>query len=504
MSRVKNEQDGWFGKVRHRNGKTIMTEISMEIDGIEFPVIYPGITFNEIQTLKNIQVNNEGESLKDIPSYIITNAFKAAQRRIKEGKNPFYEPGVDTSGATSVTDTDNMLNMVSGGYIGESGKTYGDDREHSFVIMDSAEYSVRASFYQLFKDIDSKEGKLYEIIKKFSPKTDDNNVMAYTKSVHQQLTGIKGVPEDVLLGYEVGDAQIVELVKAMNLHENGRGSETTAKWNSLIDSLLQQYGTPEALGANIDFNPGRYPLITTTDSNRTLWREKPFANGKSRYERKELFDTLANKNNDGVNYFDLAKKLMNGPKGNYEYVNDPRLGLPPANNAEIALHSAARELYEADYMKLNENDKIQFGKQLGIRFGEHKNLLEKQEQFLRLHKGYEKGWASVATNQFVDPKRWTGLREALTNSTNPGDYSSLGKNAIVNLAKVPIDSEVEKQKDLQERITDTGFIDMNKLLQEKGTGRKVEKDKLPPDLSGTVPGNEDIITQDALRKLTGK
>ena len=155
-------------------------------------------------------------------------------------------------------------------------------------------------------------------------------------------------------------------------------------------------------------------------------------------------------------------------------------------------------------MKLNENDKIQFGKQLGIRFGEHKNLLEKQEQFLRLHKGYEKGWASVATNQFVDPKRWTGLREALTNSTNPGDYSSLGKNAIVNLAKVPIDSEVEKQKDLQERITDTGFIDMNKLLQEKGTGRKVEKDKLPPDLSGTVPGNEDIITQDALRKLTGK
>ena len=45
MSRIKNEQDGWFGKVRHRNGKTIMTEISMEIDGIEFPVIYPGITF---------------------------------------------------------------------------------------------------------------------------------------------------------------------------------------------------------------------------------------------------------------------------------------------------------------------------------------------------------------------------------------------------------------------------------------------------------------------------
>ena len=62
--------------------------------------------------------------------------------------------------------------------------------------------------------------------------------------------------------------------------------------------------------------------------------------------------------------------------------------------------------------------------------------------------------------------------------------------------------KVQKQKDLQERITDTGFIDMNKLLQEKGTGRKVQKNTVTPDLSGTVTDNERLITQDALRKLT--
>ena len=43
---------------------------------------------------------------------------------------------------------------------------------------------------------------------------------------------------------------------------------------------------------------------------------------------------------------------------------------------------------------------------------------------------------------------------------------------------------------------------MNKLLQEKGTGRKVQKNTVTPDLSGTVTDNERLITQDALSKLT--
>ena len=506
-----NEQDGWMGKVRHSNGRTTMTEVSMEIDGVEFPAIYPGISFRDIQILKNLKVGDDGKFLEDVPRFIVNKAWKAAKTRLKMGKSPFYEPGVDTSGATNIR-KNNVLNMEPGDFLGESDETYDDGRDRPFVVYDSAEYSVRAAYYQLIKDMGVKKGNLFQIISKLAPPEDDNNVMAYTRAVYQELTKDKNASEELLMNHTLADSEIIELFKAMNYVENKKkdGSlEYVDAWNNLSDKLIEQYGSAENLGADVDVNPGRYPLINAADTNKALWDDQFFSKGINRYKESGLFNKLAGDNKEGVNYFREANTLINNQHGDtniltntgYKYIEDPRLGIAPTTGHEIALHTVARILYESNWVTMSAEDRAKFVPTVQAQFVQQKKLLEVQEDWLRLHESYGDGWKSVSKNKTADPDRWRNIRKYLTDSNEPGDYSSSSKNAKLNLIKSPVDSDERKKTDLQNEITKSGTLNMNDLLESNGNGRKVPKETQPkPKLnSSTVPeilANHQFITTD--------
>lgn len=74
---------GWLGPLTNSKGETV-TEYSIEIDGVNMPLLVPTLTPAETQQVLNSTVTGERPS-----EAIVEKAFAHAQARIAEGKSPF-------------------------------------------------------------------------------------------------------------------------------------------------------------------------------------------------------------------------------------------------------------------------------------------------------------------------------------------------------------------------------------------------------------------------------
>jgi len=86
---------GYLGAIERPDG-TVSTEISagFEIDGkeMDIPLMVPGLTKEEINYLITTDIQGE-DFFKNMPKSIVDKAIDHAEKRIKEGKNVFYQDG---------------------------------------------------------------------------------------------------------------------------------------------------------------------------------------------------------------------------------------------------------------------------------------------------------------------------------------------------------------------------------------------------------------------------
>lgn len=86
---------GYLGAIERPDG-TVSTEISAgyEIDGeeMDIPLMVPGLTKEEVDYLITTDTQSE-DFFKNMPKSIEDKAIEHARKRIKEGKNVFYQDG---------------------------------------------------------------------------------------------------------------------------------------------------------------------------------------------------------------------------------------------------------------------------------------------------------------------------------------------------------------------------------------------------------------------------
>lgn len=75
---------GWLGPIERPDGY-VMTELATEEDGLEFPLIVPTLTEEELNALKELTDD------KPLPESIRKKAREHAEKRIAEGKSPFID-----------------------------------------------------------------------------------------------------------------------------------------------------------------------------------------------------------------------------------------------------------------------------------------------------------------------------------------------------------------------------------------------------------------------------
>lgn len=134
-------------------------------------------------------------------------------------------------------------------------KDYPADRFAAFV---SAVYGIRAlartliTYYDKRKANDgSKIDSLQEIVERWAPAADNNDVDAYARQLAKQLPGIG--PKDEVLNLH-DPVQLRAIVEGIILHENGRGPlKTPNTWYpaEVIDEALRRAGVvakPTATG----------------------------------------------------------------------------------------------------------------------------------------------------------------------------------------------------------------------------------------------------------------
>ena len=135
-------------------------------------------------------------------------------------------------------------------------KDYPPDRFAAFV---SAVYGIRAlartliTYYDKRKANDgSKIDSLQEIVERWAPAADNNDVDAYARQLAKQLPGIG--PKDEVLNLH-DPVHLRAIVEGIILHENGRGPlKTPNTWYpaEVIDEALRRAGVvakPTATGA---------------------------------------------------------------------------------------------------------------------------------------------------------------------------------------------------------------------------------------------------------------
>ena len=98
---------------------------------------------------------------------------------------------------------------VGQGFMGETNKTYANDRERPFVVFENPVAGLRAMFRDLRTKVERHGGSLYNIINEYAPKS-ENNTDAYHKAMKAALK------DDMVSEYN-----LVPLVRAMIQHENG-------------------------------------------------------------------------------------------------------------------------------------------------------------------------------------------------------------------------------------------------------------------------------------------
>jgi hypothetical protein len=86
---------GYLGAMERADG-TVSTEISagFEINGeeMDIPLMVPGLTKEEIDYLITTDIQGD-DFFKNMPKSIVDKAIDHAEKRIKEGKNVFYQDG---------------------------------------------------------------------------------------------------------------------------------------------------------------------------------------------------------------------------------------------------------------------------------------------------------------------------------------------------------------------------------------------------------------------------
>jgi|DEB0MinimDraft_3_1074331.scaffolds.fasta_scaffold00092_21 hypothetical protein len=92
----KKSARGYLGPVVNKIDGRTMTEVSIgvESDGKEMfiPTMVPTLTPEEVEALANMEVEGNARA---IPESIVKKAIEHARKRIKEGKDPFYQDGED-------------------------------------------------------------------------------------------------------------------------------------------------------------------------------------------------------------------------------------------------------------------------------------------------------------------------------------------------------------------------------------------------------------------------
>jgi hypothetical protein len=87
---VQKSQTGYLGAHRNVQQGGVMTEVSIEEDGVSFPLMVPTLTKAEINTLKNMNIEGNADN---IPKSIKDKARQHMRERMNLGLDPFYQFG---------------------------------------------------------------------------------------------------------------------------------------------------------------------------------------------------------------------------------------------------------------------------------------------------------------------------------------------------------------------------------------------------------------------------
>jgi hypothetical protein len=83
------KQAGFFGQLSRGDGSNkVSTELSVDADGMFFPLLVPTLSKPELDFL----LNNPPDP-KRIPEPILMKAMEHAYQREQMGKSPFWQPG---------------------------------------------------------------------------------------------------------------------------------------------------------------------------------------------------------------------------------------------------------------------------------------------------------------------------------------------------------------------------------------------------------------------------
>ena len=80
-------QTGYLGAYRNAQTGGVMTEVSIEEDGVSFPLMVPTLTKAEINTLQNMNIEGNADN---IPKSIKDKARQHMRERMNQGLDPFY------------------------------------------------------------------------------------------------------------------------------------------------------------------------------------------------------------------------------------------------------------------------------------------------------------------------------------------------------------------------------------------------------------------------------
>lgn len=104
---------GWLGPLKTPKGN-IVTEFSINVDGIEMPTIVPTLTSSEVKKILEIaDLQEEGQKV-DIPKSIVEKAIKHAKEQITKKKSPFLNEDSSLKSAISPIRNTSEISTVRG------------------------------------------------------------------------------------------------------------------------------------------------------------------------------------------------------------------------------------------------------------------------------------------------------------------------------------------------------------------------------------------------------
>ena len=151
---------------------------------------------------------------------------------------------------------------VGQGFMGETNKTYANDRESPFVVFENPVAGLRAMLRDLRTKVERHGGSLYNIINEYAPKS-ENNTDAYHKAMKAALK------DDMVSEYN-----LVPLVRAMIQHENG-GLTYTKEDGS--EGLITEYylKNPAIIQEAFALSTKNFAEGTSYKEAKEIYRQEP-------------------------------------------------------------------------------------------------------------------------------------------------------------------------------------------------------------------------------------